>query len=128
MHAHLAQEVNVIQVEQPIAVVRHNRFPLGKVDQAGHLLLETGDVVVDGLLGEHLAHVGLSGRVADHARAAAEQGDRHMPGLLHPGHHHDLDKVTHMQTVRCRVKADVESDLVVVQQIPDLFLAGRLRD
>ena len=43
-------------------------------------------IIRDGLLSEHLAHVGAAGRVADHRRAVADEGDgliaRHLQALI----------------------------------------------
>ena len=67
----LAQELDIVEVQQPVGIVDHEGFSLGKVDKAAHLLLEAVDVVLDRLLRQDLAEVRASGRVTDHARAAA---------------------------------------------------------
>ena len=73
--ADLAQQLNVVQVQQPVGVVQHQGLALAELDKALHLTLEALGVVVDVLLGQHLAHIGTAGRVTDHRRAAADQGD-----------------------------------------------------
>ncbi len=74
----------------------------------------------DVLLGQHLAHIGAAGGVADHGGAAADQGDglvaRHLQAL-HQGQGH---KVAGGQAVGRAVKADVEGGLAVVDQVADL--------
>ena len=84
--------------------------------------------MVDGFLGEHFAHVALAGWVADHTCAATKQRNRHVPSFLHPGHHHDLDKMAYMQAVCGWIETDVERNLVIIQQISNFFLICRLRD
>ena len=84
--------------------------------------------MLDGFLRHHLAHIGFTGRIADHAGASAEQCDWHMPRALHMRHDHDLHEMAHMQAIRRRVEADIELDLLMLHQIPDLVLVGHLRD
>jgi hypothetical protein len=72
MHANFTQEIHVIQPQQPIRIIRHNRFSIRKINEARHLLLEAGNVVLDFLLGEHFAHIRFAGRIADHARSTAK--------------------------------------------------------
>ena len=124
--ANFPQQLHVVQVQQPVGVVDHLRLALAKLDEALHLLFEALGVVVDVLLGEHLPHIGTAGGVADHGRAAADQGDglvaRHLQ-TLHQGQRHE---VAGGQAVGGAVKADVEGGLAVVDHFPNLFLVGDL--
>ena len=128
VHAHLAQEVHVVEVEQPVGVVGDDGLAVGEVEEAAHLRLDALDVVVDLLAGEHLAQLALAGRVADHARAAAHQRDGAVTGLLHVRHRHDRDVMPDVQRVRGGVKADVEGHLLVFQHLVQVVLVNRLRD
>ncbi len=84
--------------------------------------------MVDVLFGQHLAHIGAAGGIADHGGAAADQGDglvaRHLQAL-HQGQRH---KMAGCQAVRGAVEADVEGGLAVVDQVMDLLLVGDLGD
>ena len=126
--ADFPQKLYVVEVQQPVGVVDHLRLALAKLDEALHLLLEALCVVVDVLLGEHFPHIGTAGGVADHGRAAADQGDglvaRHLQAL-HQGQRHE---VSGGQAVGGAVKADVEGGLAVVDHFPDFFLVGHLSD
>ena len=126
--AHLPQQVHVVQLQQPVGVVEHDGLALAEVDEALHLTLEAGGVVVDVLLGEHLAHIRAAGGVADHGGAAADQGDglvaRHLQAL-HQSQGHEM---ACRQGVRRAVKADIERGLAVVDHLADLFLVCDLGD
>ena len=126
--AHLAQQVHIIQIQQPVGIVEHDGLALAEVNKSLHLALEALGVVVDILLGEHLPHIGTARGVADHGGAAADEGDRlvarHLQ-TLHQGQRHEM---TCRQRVRRAVKADVERGLAVVDHLADLFLIGDLCD
>ena len=128
MHAHLAQEVDVVELGQPIGVVDDQGLALGKVQEAAHLLLDALHVVVDVLGGEHLAKLALAGGVADQARAAAHQGDGPVAGPLHVGHGHDGDVVADVQGVGRGVKAHVEGDGTLLHALVQVFLVDGLGD
>ena len=91
-----------------------------------HLLFEAGSIVGNVLLGEHLAHVGTAGGVADHGGTAANQGDGAVAGHLQPLHQGQGHKMAGGQAVSGAVKADVECCLAVVDEVNDLFV-GDLR-
>ena len=110
MHAYLSEQAYIVQVEQPISVVGNNGLALAKVDEAAHLLFEAGNIVLNELGSEHLAHFVLAAGVANHAGTAAQKHDGAMACLLHMAHHHQSNKVTHMQAVGSGVKANIESD------------------
>ena len=124
--ADLAQQLNVVQVQQPVGVVQHQGLALAELNKALHLTLEALGVVVDVLLGQHLAHIGTARRVTDHCRAAANQGNGAVAGLLQALHQGQGHKVTGSQAVRRAVKANVERGLAVVDDLLDLLLVGDL--
>ena len=84
--ADLTQQFNIVQVKQPVGIVYHDGFVIGKVDKTAHLNLEAFNVVIDDLFRHHRAHVGSAGRIADHAGSTAEQGNRFIPCLLQTLH------------------------------------------
>jgi len=126
MHAHLTQKINIIQIQKPVAVIGHDSLSFGKINQAGHLFFETGDIVVDFFFRQHFAHIRLSGRVADHSRSAAEQRDGRVPRSLHMRHDHNLHKVTDMQAVSRRIEPDIKRGSVIVEKILNFLLIRHL--
>ena len=82
--------------------------------------------MVDGFHRHHLAHIASSRGVAHHGGAAAQKGDGSMAGLLHVHHHHNLNKVADMETVRCGVKADIERDFLFFKKLFDFVFMGAL--
>ena len=76
----------------------------------------------DIVLGQHLAHISASGRVADHGRAAADQGDGLVASHLQALHQGQRKKMAGSQAVGGAVKADVKSSLAVVDQVDDLLV------
>ena len=81
----LAQKLNVIKRLEPGRVAKHERLTVGKINEFLHLALETLGIVLDGFLGQHLAHIGAAGGVADEGRAVSNEGDglvtRHLQAL-----------------------------------------------
>ena len=128
MHPYLPQKVDIVEVEQPVAIVGHGGLSVREVDQPSHLLHKAGDIVINLLPRQHFTHVALARGVADHAGAAAEQGDRVMPVPLHMRHDDHGHKMPDMQAIGRRIKADVEGSSAAVQQLAHLLLIRRLRD
>ena len=126
--ADVPDKVDVVQVQQPVRIVDHLGLALTELDEPLHLLLEAGAVVVDGLLGHHGAHIGPAGGVANHGRAAADQGNGLVARHLQPLHQAQGHEVANVQRVCRGVKANVEGGLAVVYHLPDLFLVGHLGD
>ena len=120
--AHLPQQLDVVQLEQPVGVVQHQGLALAEINEALHLPLEAGGVVVDVLFGQHLAHIGAAGGVADHGGAAADQGDGLVAGHLQALHQGQGHEVAGGQAVGGAVKADVKSGLALVDDVDDLLI------
>ena len=117
MAADVAQELQVVDAAQPVGVVEHQRVGrAAAVSQiVGEDLLERGDVLLDRLDRHELARLVLEGGVADHAGAAAHQGDRPVPRLLQPVEQHDLDQRAGMQARGRRVEADIGGHGLLLQ-------------
>ena len=126
--AHLAQQLDVVELHQPVGVVEHHGLALAEVDEALHLALETFGIVVDVGLGEHLAHIVATRGVSDHGRAAADQGDGLVARHLESFHQAQRHEVADVQAIRRAVKADVERRLAVVDEVANLLLVRHLRD
>ena len=124
--AHVPQEVDVVELEQPVGVVHHDGLALAKVNEPLHLLLKAVAVVLDGLGRHHGAHIRAPGGVADVAGAAAHQDHRPVPCHLQALHQAQGHEVAHMEAVGGGVKADIKRGLAVVDQLPDLLLVGDL--
>ena len=123
---HVTQQLDVVQVQQPVGVVQHQGLALGEVDELFHLLLEAGGIVGDVLFGQHLAHVGAAGGIADHGGASADQSDGLVASHLQALHQGQRHKMACGQAVGSAVEADVKGCLAVVDEVDDL-LVGDLR-
>ena len=126
--ADLAQKLDIVEVQQPVSVVDHDGLARPEFDEALHLTLEAFGVVVDILLGQHLAHVGAAGGVADHGRAAADERDRLVARHLQTLHKRQRHKMTGGQGIRRAVEADIELGLARVDHFADLRLIRDLLD
>ena len=59
--ADVADEVDIVELQEPVSVVDHHGLALAKLDKPLHLLFKAVAVVLDGLSGHHGAHVGAAG-------------------------------------------------------------------
>ena len=128
VRAHVAQQLDIVETEQPVGVVQHEGLALGEVYELRHLDLELGGVLLDLLLRQHLAHVGTAGGVADHGRAAAQQGYGPVARELEPAHEVQGHEVADVERVRRRVEAYIERSLARIYELPYLLLVRHLRD
>ena len=105
----VAQEIDVVELGEPIGVVGHDGVALAvaEADEMGERLADAGLVGLDLGDRQQLAALVLAGRVADHRRAAAHQRDRLAARLLEPVQHHDLDERADVQRGRGAIEADV---------------------
>ena len=124
--ANFTQQLNVVQVQQPVSVVQHHGLAFAKLNKALHLALKALGVMVNVFFGQHFAHVGTARRVTDHGGAAANQGNGLIACHLQALHQGQGHKVAGGQAVGCAVKADVESSLAVVDYFLDFFLVRYL--
>ncbi len=128
MAADVAQEFEVIDLAQPVAVVDHHGWFVGTVviEVVRENALDRGDVAFNGVDGHQLPCIVLEGWIADHAGAAAHQRNRLMSGLLHPVQHHDLNQTAGVKTWRCRIKADIGGHGFLGEQFVETRLVGDL--
>ena len=112
VHAIVAQEVDVVQVVQPVGVVGHQRVrrAIAELQELGEGLADARQVGGDLFHRQHLARLVLERRVADLGGAAAHQRNRLVAGLLHPAQHHDLHERTRVQGGGRGVEADIAGD------------------
>ena len=127
--AYLAQEVDIVEIEQPIGVVDDDGavFAL-EVHKAGHLLFEALDIVLYRLAGEHAAKVGAPRRIADHRGAAANKYDGTVSRLLQTARDYHLHEMPDMQTVRGGIETDIERLRTAVQELFELIFEDGLAD
>ena len=85
-------------------------------------------MIVDGLARHHRAHIRSPRRVADHARAAADERDGPMPRVLHVFHGDQLQKVPHVQAVRRGVEPDIKWNALAAEEFIKILLENRLLD
>ncbi len=84
--------------------------------------------MIDVSAGQHLAHIGTAGRVADHGRAAADERDGFVACLLQTLHKRQRHEMPGSQAVGSAVEADVKGGLACIDHIADLFLIRHLGD
>ena len=105
----VAQEVDVVELGEPIGVVGHDgvTLALAEADEMREGFADAGLVGRDLDDRQKLAAFVLAGRIADHRRAAAHQRNRLAARLLKPVQHHDLHERPDVQGRRRAIKADV---------------------
>ena len=128
MSSYLAQEIHIIQIQQPVRVIGQNRVVVVKVDETGQLILETFCIVLDGFLCHDLTHIGLTGGIAYHGGSAAKKGDGAMSCPLHVHHGHDSQEMSCGQAVCSGVKADVKGYFFLSEELSYLLRMGTLLD
>ena len=126
--ADIADEIDIAQAAQPVGVVDDQRLVVAKLDKAGQLRLDAGDVVIDGFHGHHLAHIGFAAGVANHGRCTAHQGDGLVARALHVRHGDDGDEVAEVQAGGGGVKAYVEGSGFALQLLVQIVFKGYLGD
>lgn len=121
MDADIPHKVQEVQVADPVRIIVDKRLTVREIDQACHLLLEAGGIVVDLLVGHHAAHIGLSGWITNHCSTTAKQDDRSMTGPLHMRHGHQRNIVADVQAVSSWVKSNIKRYFFSAQQLAQLF-------
>ena len=84
--------------------------------------------MLNGLRCHHLTHIGTSGWITDHGCTTADQRDWLVSCHLQTFHQTQCHKMSHMQTVSCRVKTDIKYCFSIVDEFLDFFLIGYLCD
>ena len=109
MPADVAQELDIIEVRQPVGVVEQQRVAsaFAKAQEFLENRLDRGLVGVDLLNGQQLAALVLAGRIANARGAAADERQGLAAGALQPGEQHDRQKRADMQRGRRAIKADI---------------------
>ena len=126
MHSHIPDELDVVQISEPVRIVHHHSLALAELNKAAHLLFKALAVVVDLLRGHHGPQIAPARGIPDHTRAAPHQGDgpvaRHLQ-TLHQAKRHEM---SHMEAVCRGIKTDIESRFSIIDQFLDLLLVRQL--
>ena len=77
-------------------------------------------------LGQHLAHIGTAGGIADQGRAVADQCDWLVSCHLQALHQAKRHEVSNMKGVSRAVKADVKSCFAIVDHLADFIFVRDL--
>ncbi len=126
MCADVTQNVNVVEVKKPVSVINKQSLIVGKIDKAAHLLFKALNVVLNCFLCHHLAHICSARGVAYHCSTAADECNRLVASHLKSFHKAKSHKVTNVQTVGSRVKANVEYCLSAVYKLSYFLLVSYL--
>ena len=126
MCADITQNVNVVEVKKPVCIINKQSLIVGKVDKTAHLLFKALNVVLNCFLCHHLAHIGSARGVANHCSTSADKCNRLVASHLKSFHKAESHKVTNVQAVGSRVKADVKYSLSAVYKLSDFLLIGYL--
>jgi hypothetical protein len=108
----VAQEIDVVEVVQPVGVVDHDRVagPFAEAEELAKNLLDAGHVLRDLLFAQQGAHLVAPRGVAGLGGAAAHEHDGLVAGVLQPAQQHDRNQVAHVQGIRRAVVADIGRD------------------
>ena len=126
--SHVPQELDVLARPQPIGVVDEQRFAVAEVEIASELRANASQVALDHLEWKHRTLGVTVARVADHARATTNNGDRSMPRALEVRQEHDAHQVARMQAGGGRIESLVQGDVTGVQGSSQPGLVGDLRN
>ena len=124
--AHLAQEGKDGVVLVPIIVVHHDGR-VGRaveVEEAREVFLDALQILLELLHGEEVTLGGTAGRVADHARGAANEGNHAVARALELSKGLDGNVVARLKARGGGVKADVQGERLLEELAHALFGAG----
>ena len=93
----VAQQLYIVELEQPVSVVDHKRLVLAEFDKTAHLLFKAVAVVLNCFGSENRTHIASSGRISDVSRTSAYKGYRLVACYLKSFHKAKSHKVTDME-------------------------------
>ena len=123
-----AQERNVFEAVEPFGVVDHDGVARAVAEGHESLehLLDARYVAGDLFLAQELADLVLARGIPDLGRAAPDQHDGLVPGVLQQAQQHDRHQAAHMQAVRRAVEADIGGDGLRRHEGVETFKVGAL--
>ena len=68
---YVPQQVDIVQLQEPVGIVDHNGFPFSKINETLHLLFKAVAVMLDRFWSHHRAHVRSTRWVANVTGAAS---------------------------------------------------------
>ena len=112
MFSDVAQEIEVAPLRRPIGVVHEPGRILFRfeIKQARELWTDRFDIRLNLILREELALGGFAAGIADASGRSASDRDRKMPGILKSAQRNERHEMSHVQTVRRRIKAAVKRE------------------
>ena len=130
MAAIVAQEVDIFEIIEPVAVVDHDGIGLAGAEcqELREYGLDAVEIRVDHFVGQQGARFVAKARVADPRCAAAHQCDRLVAGLLQPAQQHDLDQAAGVEARRRRIEADIARQQPFQQTLIEACIVGGLVD
>ncbi len=126
MGADITDKFDIVEITEPVGVVDHLGLAFAELDKAAHLLLKAFAVMVDHLHGHHFTQVLSAGRVADHAGAAADQGDGLVACHLQTLHQKQSHEMPNVKRIRCGIESDIEGSFAVIDELSDFLFTGDL--
>ena len=125
MYSDIAQEIYVVQIKEPVAVVHHDGGII-EIKEPAELRFKACYVMCQIFVREHLAHIGITRRIADFTGPAAYEGDRSVTRALHMSHDHDLYEMTDVERIRRGVKTNLERHRLAIEQLFYFLRIGAL--
>jgi hypothetical protein len=129
MLAYIAQEGDDLELGEPLVIVGENGVsccPLIKIYESLDLLLQTHRPFGDLRFGIELPLAEFSARVADQARAAADQNDRTMTGTLKATERQEREQTADVEAVSRRIEPDVDRASSFEQMLMQFMRLGAI--
>ena len=116
--AHVAHEVNRVDLFQPVGIVDEERriVPGVEIQVSRQLRPDALQVLLQDFPGQKWAFFGLSSRIADEPGSATRNRDWRVAAFLHSHQHHYPEKVADVEAVGGRVETDVRGDPLTRQK------------
>ena len=112
VNANFTEQLDIVQIHQPVSIIYHNCLIFGEIDETAHLLFETSNVMSDEFRSQHFTHIVFTTGVAYHTGTATQQADGTVTSFLHVAHQHQSDEVTNVQAVSGGVKTNIKSNFL----------------
>ena len=122
----IAKEIEEGNLGQPVIVVHHGETVFA--EKFLHLVCQAFRIVLDDIHGLEDPFRFASGRIADGARAPANDDDRMMAGQLEPFQDHKWNQMTDVHAVPGRIDTAIEGNGLLPYQFVQSFLVRLLID
>ena len=122
MATDVPEEIDVLQVPEPVDVVDHQGLALAEVEVVGELLLQGLGIRLRLFLAHHLPKFGLPARVPHETGSASHEHDGAVPAALHVHEAHDRFQGTGVKAWRGGVEPDVAGSGLLQQLVYALVI------